>query len=60
MKRRKTVYDFPDFEDVISSANGIAVTMAVGDFKDYQSRLSHASTTNYPLLEKVVVVEFRQ
>ena len=60
MKRRKTVYDFPDFEDVISSANGIAVTMAVGDFKDYQSRLSHASTTNYPLLEKVIVVEFRQ
>ena len=34
--------------------------MDVGDFISYQSKLSHASTTNYPLLENVVVVEFRK
>ena len=58
MKRRKTVNDFRDFEELINSANGVAVIMDVGDFISYQSKLSHASTTNYLLLENVVV-EFR-
>ena len=44
-----------NFEEVISSANGVAVTMDIGDFISYQSKLSRASTTNYSLLENVVV-----
>ena len=60
IKRRKFVYDFREFEDVINDAKGVAVTMNVSDFRNYQSKLSHASTTTYPLLENVVVVEFRK
>ena len=60
MKRRKTVFDFREFEDVINDANGVAVKMSFSDFRNYKSKLSHASTTNYPRLENIVVVEFRK
>ena len=55
-KRRKTVHDFRDFEEVINSP----VTMGVSDFRNYSSKLSKASGTHYPRLDKVVVAEFRR
>ena len=60
MKRRKTAYDFCGFEDVISNANGVAVVMNNTDFRAYESKLSQASLTRKPLLDKVVVAEFRK
>ena len=57
MKEKKNVYDFPDFSSIVNS-KGIAVEMEVSDFKEYESKLSKAKCTNYPLLENVVVVRF--
>ena len=53
----KNVYDFPDFSSIVNS-KVIAVEMEVSDFKEYESKLSKAKCTNYPLLENVVVVRF--
>ena len=36
------------------------MAMNVNDFRNYQSKLSHASTTKYPLLENIALVEFRK
>ena len=60
MKRQKTVFDFRDFENVIDKANGVAEVMSYYDFRQYQSKLSHAKSTCYPLLDNVVVAEFRK
>ena len=57
MKERKNEYDFPDFSSIMNF-KGIAVEMEVSDFKEYESKLSKAKCTNYPLLENVVVVRF--
>ena len=57
MKEKLNVYDFPDLSSIMNS-KGIAGEMEVSDFKGYESKLSKAKCTNYPLLENVVVVRF--
>ena len=46
-----------DFSSIVNS-KGIAVETEVSDFKEYESKLSKAKCTNYPLLENVIVVRF--
>ena len=58
MKRRKTVYDFTDFEDTIRCAKGIPLLMQPEDFKEFPSKQSRGAYTKYPLLDKIVVVKF--
>ena len=60
MKRRIWVYDFTDFTDTIQSAKGIPVIMEPGDFKEFTSKQSRAAYTHYPLLDNIVVVQFRK
>ena len=57
MRLMKNVYDFNDFERVIQS-KGIAIKMDFSDFQLFESKLSKAKYTYYPLLEKVVVLKF--
>ena len=58
MRRRKNVYDFNEFHDIIN-AKGNGVVMEVGDSPNYENKLSKAKGTNYPYMDDIVAEEFR-
>ena len=58
-KRVKNVYDFKDIKSVID-AQGQAVKMQIGDFREYQSKLSKTKDVNYPRLVVITKVEFKK
>ena len=57
MREAKNVYDFHDFEKIIQQ-KGIAIKMEVNNFQKFESKLSKAKYTSYPLLDKITVAKF--